>query len=285
MAQKRQQPDTARQRAIARRRKRRRRSITIILLVVLLIGAGVAINLIFFRVSEIKVENSITSIYTGQEIIEASGIEKGQNIFIFNKSEVSLKLLKELPYIGKVTITRKLPNTVVIKVSETTDYVGIPYRGGYLIVSSEMKVLSDSYTQPVEIPMIYGLTPTSFTPGETLTAEREQTIESLQLLIGQINAYGWFDSVTAINVRDKLDLSLIFENRIFVRIGSPSKIDYKFEFFNKILRENLSDEYIGNIDVSTAGMVREVAGEMRIPAGYFDIGTGDGLSEEEDSQS
>ncbi len=272
MEEKTKQPMTARQKAILKKRKRRRRSFAFILMAVLIIGSLVAIYMLFFRISDIKVENSITSVYTGDQIIAASGLQKGDGIFSFKKDDVSLRLLGALPYIGKVTVVRKLPNTVVLKVSETTDYVGIPYRGGYLIVSGEMKILNDVYTAPVEMPLIYGITPTSFIPGSKLTAENPGSIEGLEAIIKQLNAYRWFDKISAINVRDKLDVSMVYDERIFVRIGSIGKIEGKFEMLNNLLRTKLAEDFTGNINLSTPGMAYESSGEMRFPQGFFDIG-------------
>ena len=238
-----------------------------------LIAALVLMFVFFFKITEIKVENSVSSVYTGEQIIAASGIEKGKNIFALNKDDVSVRMIDKLPYLGKVAVEKKLPGTVVLKVSETTDYVGIPYRGGYLIVSSELKILSDTFVAPLDMPMIYGLTPVNFIPGGRLEADNPSTAEGLRAVLEQLENYGWFDKVSAINVRDKLDVSLVYDERIFIRFGSIAKLDYKFELCGEIIKSNLDEGFTGNINLSTGKYAYTTAGEMNFPAGYFDIGT------------
>jgi len=265
-------PDKVRQRTLLRKRKRRRRSIAAALMVLMLTAALILIINLFFRINEIKVENSISSVYTGEQIIAASGIEKGKNIFSLKKDDVARRLLDTLPYLGKVVVERSLPGTVVLKVSETTDYAGIPYRGGYLIVSSNMKILSDTFVAPVDMPIVYGLTPTNFIPGAALEADNPGSVEALNALMEQLDRYGWFNKVTAINVRDKLDVSAVYEDRIFIKLGSIARLDYKFELLNEVMRNNLDDDFTGNINLSTDKYAYTTEGEMIFPAGYFDIG-------------
>ena len=45
---------------------------------------------IFLRVSEVQVEGN--SFYTAEEIIEASGIERGDNLFFINRSATTSRI-------------------------------------------------------------------------------------------------------------------------------------------------------------------------------------------------
>ena len=259
--------------ALQKKRRRRRRAVSVILIFMLLIGAVTTIVILLFKIQEIKVENSITSMYTGNQIIAASGITKGDNLFAFKKKDVSEKILKSLPFIGEVSIKRRFPNTVVLVISETTDYVSIPYRGGYLIVSLDMKILNDTYVNQEGIPVIYGITPDSFIPGQALHAHDPATLEALAALLKQIEEYGWVDYISAINVRDKLDVYMVYDDRMLIRFGSIAKLDYKFELLQETMNSKLSDSFTGNINLATPKYVYVSEGEMRFPSSFFDIGT------------
>jgi len=260
-------------RALQKKRRRRRRTVSISLIVILLGIALTAIVLVFFKVNDIKVENSITSMYTGNQIETASGIIKGQNIFSIKKKDITANILRALPYIGEVTIRRRLPNTVVLVVSETTDYVSIPYRGGYLIVSLDMRILSDTYIVSQGIPTVYGITPENFIPGQKLQARDPSTQEALSSLLNLVEEYGWIGRVTAINVRDKLEVYMVYEDRILIRFGSIAKLDYKFELLKETLETKLDKNFSGNINLATPKYVYVSEGEMRFPNSFFDIGS------------
>ncbi|MCL1830811.1 MAG: FtsQ-type POTRA domain-containing protein, partial [Oscillospiraceae bacterium] len=230
------------------------------------------IAIIFFKVSDIKVENSITSMYTGNQISTASGIVKGQNLFSFKKKDVVNRILKNLPYVGEVKVKRRFPGTVLLIISETTDYVNIPYRGGYLIVSLDMKILSDTFVAQEGIPTIYGIVPETFIPGQTLKASDDASLDALVSTLTLINDYGWTGRVTAINARDNLDVYMVYDDRILIRFGSVAKLDYKFELLKETMASKLSDDFSGNINLATPKYVYVSEGDMRFPARFFDIG-------------
>ncbi len=71
---------------------------------------------VFFRVEQVVVTGN--SRYTQDEIVEVTGIEKGDNLYGWNKFAIAQRLRQTLPYIGEVTIRRALPSTILITVVE-----------------------------------------------------------------------------------------------------------------------------------------------------------------------
>ena len=102
-----------------RKRKRGRRRFG--LLFKLLCGAALvaAATLgatVFFQVETIAVVGN--SRYTAQEVIDASGVQIGDNLFQMNKNQISQQILQRLPYVGEVSPQRGLPSTLTIQVTE-----------------------------------------------------------------------------------------------------------------------------------------------------------------------
>ena len=56
--------------------------------------------------------------YTAQEVIDASGVQIGDNLFQMNKNQISQQILQRLPYVGEVSPQRGLPSTLTIQVTE-----------------------------------------------------------------------------------------------------------------------------------------------------------------------
>lgn len=79
--------------------------------VALTVGATV-----FFRVETVTVTGN--QHYTQEEIVAASGIQLGSNLYSLNKVRIDRNLRTSLPYIGNLTINRVLPSTIVITVTE-----------------------------------------------------------------------------------------------------------------------------------------------------------------------
>ena len=71
---------------------------------------------VFFQVETIAVVGN--SRYTAQEIIDASGVQVGDNLFLLNRGQISAQILQQLPYVGEVTPQRSLPSTLIFQVTE-----------------------------------------------------------------------------------------------------------------------------------------------------------------------
>ena len=87
----------------------------------LLTGAVVAALLlvfaIFLRVDQVNVIGNER--YLTQTVLDASGIEMGENLLTLERFRISARILKELPFVESVQIGIKLPDTVNISIVET----------------------------------------------------------------------------------------------------------------------------------------------------------------------
>ena len=71
---------------------------------------------VFFQVETVVVSGNVR--YTQEEIVAASGIQIGDNLFRMNKYEIDRNIRQQLPYINEANINRSPPSTIVIMVSE-----------------------------------------------------------------------------------------------------------------------------------------------------------------------
>lgn len=102
-----------------RRRKRRHSRLGPLFKVLCGIAVVVAITMgatVFFQVEEIAVAGN--SRYTQEEIIQATGIQIGDNLFRMNKYEIYQQVYEQLPYIETILIRRGLPSTILVTVTE-----------------------------------------------------------------------------------------------------------------------------------------------------------------------
>ena len=83
------------------------------MVLVLLFFVVILVMSLAFRVSKIEVINA--SEYTDEEIINASGVERGANLFFVDRFKAASMIFSDLPYMDTVSITRRLPNKIVIQ--------------------------------------------------------------------------------------------------------------------------------------------------------------------------
>lgn len=100
-----------------RRRNRGRLGLLFKLLCLAALAAAVVFGAtVFFQVETIAVSGN--NRYTQEEIITASGVQIGDNLFRMNKGEIAQRIRESLPYVGAATVQRRLPSTLVIQVEE-----------------------------------------------------------------------------------------------------------------------------------------------------------------------
>ena len=87
----------------------------IMLAVVAAIVFGVAI---FFKVNTIEVQGN--TVYSSEQIVEASQIQPGDNLLTVNKALAVGNIKAALPYVEDVSIARSLPDGIIIQVREST---------------------------------------------------------------------------------------------------------------------------------------------------------------------
>ena len=138
----------------------------------LVIVALVFIMSVFFKVSRIEVKGN--SIYTADEVIKASGIETGDNLFFINGIAAGSRVAVKLPYVDSVQINRGLPNLVTIVVTESKAV-------GCLNVGDELWSVNSNGKFQLDVELLI----------EKHELKFDYTIQSLQIKISH-----YFDSIT-----------------------------------------------------------------------------------------
>lgn len=115
----------------------------------LLCAGAVAVALtmgatVFFQVETVAVTGN--SRYSQEEIIKATGIQTGDNLFRMNKYQIAHQVLQGLPYVEELTIRRALPSTIVITVKEWDAVARVEAPG----TSAVVQTVSQAPAEPVQ---------------------------------------------------------------------------------------------------------------------------------------
>ncbi|MGN0493620.1 MAG: cell division protein FtsQ/DivIB [Acutalibacteraceae bacterium] len=226
-----------------RRIRRRRMLIGLTLLIVLLIVAGAALSLtVFFPIESLSAKGSAK--YTSEQIIAASGINKGDNLFT---ASVKLDELREkLPYIESVKLKRNLPGSLTITVADAEAYACYYTDNKYFLVSKSGYVLENPDEKPNELTLI-----TASGVKCELGKRVEFSDEKTQTLITEIGKYAGEYGVTlnSIDITDELSLTVKAENRFTVNLGTSNYLENKFAHLSGMIK-NIEEGKTGKINLS-----------------------------------
>ena len=204
----------------------------------------------FFRVSTIEVEGN--SLYTGEEIIEASGIEQGDNLFFINRFTAISRIFAKLPYVEKAVINRSLPNRLVIVVTESQAIACVAAEDGTWAIDRGCKLLSKVSGDELRgLIRIEGLTPIAPEAGQVIAPGEAESpkVNYLSTILTQIDTLGLRDNITYVDISGISNPYFDYLGRFTVKLGSFENVEYKFQCLLSAV-DALSDGDRGTLDLS-----------------------------------
>ena len=201
----------ARQRRHTRPKRRRGRLSGLYkVLSVLLVAAAVAVAcVVFFRVNEAEVSGNVR--YTAEEIIEASGVLKGDNLITLSRSRVSAAICTKLPYVENVSIKKVLPDRLVFRVTERVAAASVASVEGRWLISAHGKLLEED-DGAAGVLTVNGLTAIVPYPGGMLQVSGEEaaTLGYVTQLLTQLESHGWLEQCTALDCTAAASMTLSY---------------------------------------------------------------------------
>ena len=144
-------------------------------------GAIVAALSLFFKADQIFVTG--TSRYSQQQVLQASGIRQGGNLFLLNKHQAAAAITDQLPYVESVRIRRQLPNALRIEITECTHPLALEQDGALWLLNGNGKLIDKLQPgQGESCPLVTGLTLTSPQLGQLAVPENQDKWDLLQQL-------------------------------------------------------------------------------------------------------
>ena len=234
-----------------RRRRRRRRPGFLRPLLYILMLAAMAFGIsLFFKVSRIEVEGNST--YSAEEIIAASGVEMGKNLFAVSASGIVDALFETMPYLDEVRITRKLPDTLVIHVQETQALAVVESEGTYYVLNENCKILDTTDAAgAASLIQVSGISPILPVVGQRISlgdAERAK-VDFLRELLTISTDMGIIAEISDISLASIADVRFTYQSRFEVVLGGLDQLEYKLGLLQTTV-DNLADGDSGTIDLS-----------------------------------
>ncbi len=264
-------------RSRTRRKNRGRFGPLLKLLCVIAVGVALTVGAtVFFRVETISVSGNRR--YTEEDIIVASGIELGDNLYALNKVRIGRNIRTLLPYIGELSITRSLPSTIVIRVVEweAVAQLAVPdpaqaaavqeeLAGGDQsaepavlaqepwLISVKSKLLEPAPADSRAIP-VSGLTPIAPEAGSMLEVPESETtrLSALLALLEALEQAEFFQQVTEIRL-ENTQLIVRYLDRFDVRMALDADFSYNLRLMQAVreaMEAREGPEIRGSIDLT-----------------------------------
>jgi len=230
-----------------KRMKRRQRQQLALLTLVVLIASVVAILLLTpgFNIKKIEVRGNM--VLKEEEIIRASGLVTGENIFGVNLGAAS-EGIESLGYIESVKVKRDLPSTIVITVVEEIGVAYLVSEEGYVVITADGRCVevTDGVTSSDEgkkvsaapsLPKIVGMKGVKYKEGNIIASKEERQLEALLTCLHEFTKYEYIFDMVEIDVTEVSDIKFYYKSKnLCVSLGNynKEKIGYRMECFGPI---------------------------------------------------
>lgn len=212
------------------------------LLVLLLVKAP------FFNIKQIIVNNN--RIIETQEILKFCDVYD-KNIFYINTKDITDQI-KRNPYIESVTLSRILPNKLVVKVEERKAAFYIKLNDGIYVLSPNLTILEKRQDiEGLNLVELVGVDAKPNNVGESITSNAKQQMvsESIGELLQVNNSNVRFLSV---DVKNPISITINY-NDIKILVGNDEDLKSKLNTAVSILLDKNIGLTKGYIDVSFKG--------------------------------
>lgn len=245
--------------------------IVIILAVVLAFTMGLSV---FFKVEKVVVYGNHA--YTAWTVQEASGIENGEQLLSINNARASGKIKTALPYVEKVRIGIKLPDTVNIYVEEyDVAYAIADQDDNWWLMTSDGRVTEkialgtiSSYTRVLGVQLdtpaeggqghayevaqqvVQSTDPAAASEQTTpVTVTGANRLDTALAILQSLELNGIVGEVASVDVSSLSNIELWYGQRFQVKVGDTNDLNKKLSWMKNTINQ-LNDYEMGILDVS-----------------------------------
>ena len=210
---------------------------------------------LLFVVNDITVVGE--GIYSAEELVNASGVSVGENLYSFRASSVEKSVTFNCPYIKDVELDRQMPDKVTLSVSEDKPvYYAIVF-GEYKLLSEGLRVL-ESVSSPEELPeglirlrlpaLAYSV------EGRVIKFVNEKRERGIREVLAVTLESVLVEKITTIDLRDQFDITMVCEGKTKLVIGDSERLSHKLKTASKVLEDDMfKTENKIRVDLTTEG--------------------------------
>ena len=236
-----------------RNKRRGRRHFGVIykmLSLLVICGAIIAAMTLFFRVNTVVITGQ--QHYSEEEVLAATGIRTGDNLFLLNKYSVAGRIVEQLPYVEELRIKRKLPDTILVELKECGRTMVIVQDDATWFISPSGKIVEQKSASAVgSFGVISGCKLLEPAVGQKIVFSEEDALRqsSLLELLAALESADALKEVNGIRMDDLSSLSMDYMGRFTVRMPYNADYPYKLRMLKAALnsgkiQENMTGTFI-----------------------------------------
>jgi cell division protein FtsQ len=243
-----------------RRHRRRLSAFAYFLIVLMIIVCGVAVATVYLVKIE-TLEISGKTQYSRTQLLSAGGIKLGERLFLFDRKKAEAAITAKLPFVESAVIKLKPFNGFNVELVSDTPFLAAEIKDGYALTDKVFKVLdvTNTLNKYSGIIIVKGSGAVNPTLGHKLSTGVENRLIRAAEIISGIRK-NKFDKINKVDVSSDYQLSVIYDNRITIVLGTYADIDEKLKSAAFMINnKEVQDNEKGVLDVSQCTQSNKVS--------------------------
>lgn len=228
-------------------RKKRRRNMSayyVFTFFVVVITMTVLSLTILFNATAVEVSG--TDLYTAEQVTQISGVAVGNNLIRLDIDTAESCIMENLSYVEQVKVLRSFPDKISIKVTQAVPAANIEHEGKFYVVSETGKILEQALDAPKSgLIIISGFGLCEIEKGQ-MKSDDELKEPILDTILDAVERFE-IEDIVEVNITDRTNIKLNYDNRVNILLGSSLDLDYKMGAIKVILKEKIEKQFNGVI--------------------------------------
>ena len=218
--------------------------------------------------------------YDESELVEATGILVGDNLFRLDATEIEHRLVEKYPYIESARIHRVFPPSIEVQIEQSVPVAALNQGSEFVLITRTGKVLERGLLLlEDEWLLVKGVDASVHEPGDSLgewtdearssdetpeqreirlerneagrerAARETEALKMMGYLFDAIEETG-FEGITNLDITNPLNMQIMYENRLLLKLGSEASLADKLLFVKVVVCERLSPLAHGTINAA-----------------------------------
>ncbi|MDP2843904.1 MAG: FtsQ-type POTRA domain-containing protein [Acetobacterium sp.] len=220
------------------------------------VGFGVyqAVNLGIFNVAEIEVVGN--EIVDTETVIEASGINVGESIFLIDINQANYNI-NALMNLDELEISKIMPSKILIRMIESVPICAVNYDNKVYYITEDKKLIEDGeYLRKTDIPLIFGSDAVTITEiGKEVVVEPYWRFDTIMIILRDLKNDNNLEKISEVRMTEVNTYEIVTKNgTIFILWDYDNYIDNK-SYIQNNLDKNTSNMII-NLAVGTKPVIK-----------------------------
>ena len=299
-----------------RKEKKRRKRLSAYIVYYVIFGILAAVILavlsttVLFNLSKYRITGD--TVYTEQQIIDAAGVNTGDNLILMDVGAVRQRLIDKLPYVDKVEVRRNIFTCALeINLNPATAIANVKKNNVYYLVSENGRIMNANLKTPdKKCVVVTGFDPEYASSGDFLSVtdegsrnmlskllravktydgiddedeyEAQQKYENVFMLIGLCKDVGISEHITTIDITSIYSIKLTYDNKLTLELGDVTDAALKLTVAKNLIEKGEFDGEKGTLILS---QLSENAYNMKVTfrPDYEDASSKDDTSKDDTS--